>query len=316
MKLMALLLLLTSLLNFSNIAKSSVTIIPLGKSDKNINDFPFVGKIENKKFYISGSGTVIGDGSFVLTARHVLTNNCSQKGTISDISNFIFEIDDKIFEVEKIYAHEVADLAIIKLKGKADHSAKLSFSTDFIGSEFYGVGFGQSSDKPNINKIEWNIPYGTKRIYKNTISTKSIDIYIIGSSVKVEKSLFFMLKDPCTLGKIGGAISGEGIHGLGDSGGGAFIIEDNELHLFGVITSMTIKFPFIGVITDLSLAKDWISSVVADAYASPKKSIPKEENLHLQLRSDFASGVSFLFDNTEWAFFERKRKKNTARLFR
>lgn len=247
----------------ANFTEASVTLKPLCKYDKEINDFPFVGKVINVQDLSAGSGVVIGDGSFVLTARHVITHDGSQRGMLLDASNFSFFINEKSYSVEKVYGHDYSDIAILKLNEKIKDTVKIVNSDDILGKTFYGVGFGKSSSLPSAKEIEWNLPYGDKRIYKNKFHAR-IKQLTVNSSFEIveEQTIAFYLE-----GIKEEIMPGQGIHGPGDSGGGIFILNaDNTFSLVAVITALTPKEPIIGVMADLFSCKKWIESIAPDSF--------------------------------------------------
>lgn len=296
---------------FSKPAFSSVTIVPLKANDKAIDNFPFVGMMINVSNNSCGSGTVIGDGSFVLTARHVVTHNGSDIGMLLDGSNFVFVIGDKKYKVLNVYGHPSADIAIVKIDGIHQQSAKLSFSTRFIGKEFYGTGYGKGSSSTTSKCIDWNLEYGTMRIYKNKMDTEFINLKISGSNITMTRVFIFSLSDPDTLGKNDGAIEGEGMHGPGDSGGGIFVIEDGELHLFGVISALTQEAPYTGFVHDVSACKEWIESIAKNAVAIPKLQAPDEQNIQINIIGEALKSPSPKVDTPFTPFLNNERRRRS-----
>jgi len=262
-------------------ALSSVTVVPLRANDKTIDNFKFVGMMMNVNNASCGSGTVIGDGSFVLTARHVVTHNGSDTGMLLDGSNFVFVIGDKSYRVLNVYGHPSADIAIVKIDGVCEKTAKISYSKSFAGKEFYGAGFGKSASKAKFDCVDWDVEYGTERFYKNRIDIESINLKIVDNNIIMTRIFIFELSDPATLGQKDGAIDGEGMHGPGDSGGGIFILEDGELHVFGVISALTLKPPYAGFIHDVSSCREWIENIVKNAFATPNNQVPNKQNIQI-----------------------------------
>ena len=262
-------------------AFSSVTIVPPKAGDKAIENFDFVGMMLNVNNGSCGSGTVIGDGSFVLTARHVVTHNGSDSGMLLDGSNFVFFFIFKKYKILNVYGHPSADIAIVKIDGVCDKAAKISYSNSFAGKEFYGAGFGKSASNATFDSIDWNMEYGIKRIYKNRIDIESISLRIVGNNITMTRVFIFEVSNPATLGQKDGAIEGEGMHGPGDSGGGVFVLEDGELHLFGVISAMTLNFPYTGFVHDVSSCRKWVESIVKDAVAVPKNQVLNVKNIQI-----------------------------------
>lgn len=291
--------LLTSLLTFLTTvtaADASVTIVPLNEKDKTAQDFSFVGSLVNINNYSCGSGTVIGDGSFVLTSRHVITHDGRSDGMVLDPSNFVFILDGTGYSVEKIYANNPNDIAILKINGKYPRAIKIHASNKLVGKDFYGAGFGKSSSNPQYNKIDWNIDYGERRIFKNTIAGSISSIVIQNSTIKVETEYFFYLRDPAS--KL--AIEGEGIFGPGDSGGGIFIDNCGQLELVGVVRALTLESPITGYFVDVYSCKEWISSIVPDAFCEEKVVLPKISSV--TIRNEALTVDSCI------AFIEKRRR--------
>ena len=252
-------------------ASSSTTIISLSKTDKTDKDFPYVGSLINMNNGTGGSGTVIGDGSFVITARHVITSDGSKKGMLLDSSNFLFIAENKLVSIDEVYGHPFCDLAILKLSEKLSTAAKISQRRSITGIEFYGVGFGKGCKDPKFNSINWDVPYGTKRVYKNTIQSVETYIEFNYGYVQKERNIVFVLKNISTLGQDRGAIQGEGMHGPGDSGGGLFISSYNhENHLIGIISAIGTEPVIFGIATDALNCKEWITQIVPDAFEAQK----------------------------------------------
>jgi hypothetical protein len=117
---------------FTSFANASVTLVPLKNTDKNVSDFGCVGRITNILGGSVGSATIVGDGSFIITARHITTLN----GTSTELPlppvGFYFSLEDKHCPIEEIYVHPYADIAIMKLQKTFPNPAKISFP-DMIG---------------------------------------------------------------------------------------------------------------------------------------------------------------------------------------
>lgn len=292
-------------------AFSSVTIVPLKANDKAIDNFGFVGMMLNVNNGSCGSGTVIGDGSFVLTARHVVSHNGSDIGMLLDGSNFVFVIGNKKYKILNVYGHPSADIAIVKIDGSHQQAAKLSFSTNFIDKEFYGTGYGKGSSSATSKCIDWDLEYGNMRVYKNKIDTEFINLKVAGSSIITTKVFIFDLSDPDTLGKCNGAIEGEGIHGPGDSGGGVFVIEDGELHIFGVISALTQESPYTGFVHDVSACKEWIESIVKNSVAIPKIQSSNDQNIQINIVGEIIKEPPLKVDTSIIPFLSNERRRRS-----
>lgn len=277
-------------------ANASVTIVPLNPKDKTSQDFSFVGSVVNINDFSCGSGTVIGDGSFILTSKHVITDNGTANGLVLDPSNFAFVIEGTGYIVEKIYANNPNDIAILKINMKYPVAIKLHASNNLVGKDFYGAGFGKSSSNPKYNKIDWDIEYGEMRIFKNTITERTISITVKDSKIKIENDYIFYLRDPAS--RL--AIEGEGIFGPGDSGGGIFINNCGQIELIGVIKAISLEHPIMGYFVDIHSCKDWICKIVPDAFCEEKVISP---NL-----ASVVFGNKSLKADSCIAIFEKKRR--------
>jgi hypothetical protein len=270
---MMLLFVLLSPYNFSLLHARSVTVVPMDPLDKNINEFPYVGMVNNYGFYSLGSGIVIGDGTFVITAKHVLSDNGRPDGGIYPVDNYTFDHAGTTYKVEQVWCHPYSDVAIMKLKGKITSTVKIRNNDNLISSEFYGVGFGRSSSMPKFDKIEWDLGYGTKRVFKNTFSVADFRKYRATKDREeyVEKVMLFMVRNPA-IESFERAIPGEGIFGPGDSGGGLFVKNEvtGEMELAASINSILQSGRVFGYGIDLVYIKKWISGIVPDAVALPK----------------------------------------------
>jgi len=252
---------LTLLTTVYSAAEASVTVIPLGPKDKKADDFPYVGSVVNLVNNAAGSGSVIGDGTFVLTARHVITHNGSERGMLLDASNFAFNLNGKTYFVDRVYGHSTDDLAILKLKENAGKAVPI-YNKNPIGQTFYGVGFGKSSSCPSYDDIKWDVAYGTKRVYKNTFTWLQEEVSLNNGCFSVVDSFGFSLHRPETLFSPNGAIEGEGMHGPGDSGGPTLILDGDTYKIAGIMISMTVTPPYSGYIARVDTNLWWIKSVI------------------------------------------------------
>lgn len=275
--------------------KASVTILPQKEKDKTTDDFCFVGTLENISNNSAGSGTVIGDGSFALTARHVVTHNGETYGMILDPSNFVFTINNIKYNVEKIYADNPNDIAIIKLSGIYQNPVKIHNSGNLSNTIFYGAGYGKSSSDAKYDFINWDIEYGNLRIFKNKISGQIINLYVKDNTLKITTEYFFSLSNPDD----DFAIDGEGMFGPGDSGGGIFVFNNDQPEIIGVIKALSIEYPIIGYFVDIYACKEWIEKIVPNAFAE-EKFIPSK---------DSETKISSLsFDDNACALMDKRRK--------
>lgn len=270
---------LITLLTTFTAANSSVIFIPFSETDKKVTDFPFIGQIVNINNGICGSGTVIYSGEYVLTARHVITATAEEQGLLLDSSNFVFVLGGKTYTIEKVYGSNNVDLAILKLKEKAPVFAEISKTSFLFGHEFYGVGFGRSISIPDMNDLKWDLSYGTLRHFKNRIEGEYIDIVGKNGVVTVRDLLMFTLEKEDSLNQAGGSISGEGMHGPGDSGGGIFILEEGKLKLAAVVSALTTKAPYMGLLSKIHPHLDWINICTGNISKEEKPSVMSEPRL-------------------------------------
>ncbi len=204
--------------------------IYLDNSEKTkIEDFRYVGGILNRNGFTSSS-VLIKDGKFAITAKHAVTIDGCVDGKISDFSDIFFVIrendESSLVGVVDIIVHKNLDIAILKLEKKQNFSATIISNVD-KNEIFYGVGYGKTSSNPFSNPVIFDKYDGKKRFFKNRLIEKE------------DGFLEFDLSKKETLGLDGGAIPGEGMIGIGDSGGGMFVKREGKLNLVGILVSVT-----------------------------------------------------------------------------
>jgi hypothetical protein len=163
------------------------------------------------------SGTVVGNGMFVLTARHCLDG-------IADPQNARFSQNGVTYFGQEIMRHPTADIAIIKLGVMLSDSYPVACPATLTGLQFCGVGFGVGSSNGGTATSTWDLPYGTKRVFYNVIDGLSPDGGLNG-----ERAFEYSLTIP-------GGIAGEGVHGPGDSGGPMLSNINGTVSVVGVLS--------------------------------------------------------------------------------
>lgn len=184
------------------------------------NGFPCVGKVGHSDG-MGGStfdctGTVVGNGMFVLTARHCLDG-------ITDPQDARFNLNGTTYFGFDIMRHPTADIAIIKLGVMLSDAYPLYCPTgSTTGLQFCGVGFGYSSNPGGMATSVWDGVYGTKRVFYNVIDGPD-------TGLRGEPTVQYSLTIP-------NGIAGEGLHGPGDSGGPMLYNDNGMLKVMGVLS--------------------------------------------------------------------------------
>lgn len=247
----------------SNNIKGGVVVNPACQLDLKSKDFPFVGGIYNKHTKSAGSAVVIGLGEYIITARHCVTKTLDIAGEAACVDDVIFIGDDKNYAITQIILNPNADLAICRLLEPHTSSVQI-FPYLTLNDEFYGVGVGRGSSIINYEKLEFDLPYGTKRVFKNEMQG------LIMKTFRDEKQqdqkfvmYYYLLRDKSFFEN---QIMGEGMQGPGDSGGGLFIYVDQQIYLIGIISSVSDERPIAGFSVELTTQKEWIDSVVQNAF--------------------------------------------------
>jgi hypothetical protein len=162
------------------------------------------------------SGTVVGNGMFVLTARHCLDG-------ITDPQDARFRQNGVDYFGFQIMRHPTADIAIIKLGTMLPNAYPVACQ-DLTNVQFCGVGFGLGSSNGGNATSTWDLPYGTKRVFYNVFDGLSRDGGLNG-----ETAWEYSLTIP-------NGIAGEGVHAPGDSGGPALVDINGTLSVVGVMS--------------------------------------------------------------------------------
>lgn len=253
-------------------ANAGVTILPLCEYDKKIDDFDFVAKIINFNSGVAGSVVFINEGKHFITSKHCVTHDGKPDGMLLDSSNFVIQSGDDYFVVSKLYQNPHCDIAIGELSKKAKNYALILNTSVARGVNFYGVGYGMSSSNTNDETIHFDIEYGTKRIFKNTLQGCFDDYhpYFLDAQI-ISRIYYFNLRKPNS--QFGNPIQGEGMPGPGDSGGGLFVDNDGSIEVFAVICAVQTKHPYISYAIDLFTQKKWIESICPHAFSKRKISL-------------------------------------------
>lgn len=184
----------------------------------------------------AGSGTLIGDGSWVLTAAHV----------VQGVSSAVFAIGSTNYSSTAIYIHPAYntttfanDLALIKLGSIVPGitPASLYTGSNELGKIGYTVGYGYGGN----GLTGFTGGYGTKRAMKNIID---LAVSPIAGGFLIHSSGTLLLSDfdkpgggsnPLGLwGSSDEPLDLEGMGAPGDSGGATFILEGDNWYLAGV----------------------------------------------------------------------------------
>jgi secreted trypsin-like serine protease len=197
--------------------------------------FAAVGKVFGAG---AGSGTVIANGWWVLTAAHVVAG--------APLSSISFQIGASTYTAQRVFIHPsypgssafpTADIALIELNAPVAGvtPAQIYTGTNEIGKQGHSVGYGLTGTGTTgfINNT-----YGTKRAMRNIIDL------IIFPNGTISPNGTILLSDfdsPAgtnnSLGRWGSSATPldlEGMGAPGDSGGPVFILEGGVWYIAGV----------------------------------------------------------------------------------
>lgn len=216
------------------IAAVLITSVTKKNVTTNIKDFKNVGVIENTFAHTAGSMVVINDGSWILTCTHVFKDI---NGNIAPLNNFLVSLGEYSGEVEEIYPHPTADIALCKLK-KGTGLTGSTLSRKVLGkdTEIWLTGYGFGGEIVGDESVKYNQHFGNFGVCTNKID----DIFTLNKSIVALYSV--------SVNK--NSTEHEGIIGFGDSGGGVFIYNNDKIELVGI--SMAISGEFISETTILS----------------------------------------------------------------
>ena len=207
-----------------------------------------------------GTGSLLVDRTFILTAAHVVTNNSGTKlsGTIDFVTaggtqSIIYTTDD-VFIVNGYDPNDdntivPNDVALIRINGVVPSGIQgydIYRLHDEIGQDFTIVGYGQTGDGATG---ETDGSSGTKRVGTNTFEatdnlTEGPDYfrnlaYDFDDGTSAENAFTNDYGIPSTLGVFSGATLVETAVGAGDSGGPAFINTSSGLTIAGIVSGST-----------------------------------------------------------------------------
>jgi hypothetical protein len=207
-----------------------------------------------------GTGSLLVDRTFILTAAHVVTNNSGTKlsGTIDFVTaggtqSIIYTTDD-VFIVNGYDPNDdntivPNDVALIRINGVVPSGIQgydIYRLHDEIGQDFTMVGYGQTGDGATG---ETDGSSGTKRVGTNTFEatdnlTEGPDYfrnlaYDFDDGTSAENAFTNDYGIPSTLGVFSGATLVETAVGAGDSGGPAFINTSSGLTIAGIVSGST-----------------------------------------------------------------------------
>lgn len=241
----------------------------MGPDPGRTNDFPCVGKIgrpnpnDPNLDSFDCSGTVVGNGMFVLTARHCVTTDGTITGPVMNAADFRFQMGDvgsgnPVYRAASIIAHPNADIAVVKLRDVMFPDAYQLYcpptnAPPEDGISVCGVGFGRGSSAGGTSTSLWDLPYGNKRVFYNLVDSVGPGP-LAGQGRVINISI-----------TIPGGVNGEGGAGPGDSGGPLFINDGTGLKIGGVISSGTGPGPRPGTTTEAVSVrdyKDWIMAQI------------------------------------------------------
>lgn len=218
-----------------------------------------INAIDGAQAFI-GTGSLLIDRTFILTAAHVVTNNNGTKlsGSIDFVTSSgtqsIVYTDADVFIVNGYIPNNdntIApnDVALIRINGVVPSGIQgydIYRLHDEIGQTFTMVGYGQTGDGAT-GEVDGSS--GTKRVGTNTFeATDNITegpaffrnlAYDFDDGTSAENTFTNDYGIPSTLGVFSGATLVETAVGAGDSGGPAFISTSSGLTIAGIVSGGT-----------------------------------------------------------------------------
>lgn len=217
-----------------------------------------------------GSGALMFNRNYILTAAHVVTDNLGNK--VSGLVKFFENSSNAVSLSIPFGATDVSivngynpgaiglspnDVAVINIHNQAPIGVpgyELYRSFDEIGKSFTMVGFGNTG-----NGTSAALPgtTGTKRIGVNTFEALGSDVsepgfyrdlvYDFDNGTNSGNSLFTNYGVNSTLGETSSGILIEADAASGDSGGPGFITVNGALEIAGIVSGGTLNSAFKGI---------------------------------------------------------------------
>lgn len=225
------------------------------KPDPSLNkdDFTAVGKIQVNN--AAGSCVIIRDGTWILTAKHVFKDN--QGNLIPDPATTQITLGDCCFQVKEVYYHANYDLALCKLNGKFNIETAVISKTNLKEDDIiWATGYGASSASEDPKAIKYNSIYGNFAVISNRVDGAAFD-----------RENIYYTYTPRLDDK---AVPGEGIIGMGDSGGGVFAKNNNNFELVGINIGLGgtenngVLIDGVGFFLPLQYCRTWINDTIID----------------------------------------------------
>ncbi|MDW8105432.1 MAG: trypsin-like serine protease [Armatimonadota bacterium] len=221
----------------------------------------------------AGSGTLIADGRWVLTAAHV----------VYGAPAVLFELGSSLYDAVNVFIHPgyapgsfAHDIALIQLNTVVPNITPAALYTGNLelGAVGYSVGYGLGGNGLTGYSAS-AYPYGTKRAMQNVIDL------IIDAQGAINPEGTFLLSDfdspsgnTNTLAPFSSEptpLQLEGMGAPGDSGGPVFILQDNRWYVAGVHSFISgldgaadASYGDILGSTRVSSYNSWIVSVVPE----------------------------------------------------
>lgn len=245
-------------------AYSSVRILPQTTEQKN-EDHSFVGVLLNLNGF-TGSCFFVGDGEYVITARHMVTENGTISGNVTSLDNIkIIAIQDDqnsdILDVTWMRIHESSDICILKVNKKWKHFISLPNHIQIYNENdiFTGVGFGLDSTTPEVRPTV----YDKRNTHRLSFQNRIKEPVQLGFDY-IPDVFYFDLSKPSTYNDPSGAVDGEGIIGFGDSGGCAYVNVNGKKVAVGIFSCLIIATTSTDETIEMGMAVDLSSPIILE----------------------------------------------------
>lgn len=213
------------LASFGLAATASASITRGSPSGQPVPGFRCVGEL-GTAFGYTASAVVVGDGGYLLTARHAVTTDSTLTGQLRNAGDLRFCLDGITYTAAVIRADFSADIALVTLGAKVPAAASLWTLGDEVGRLFVAAGYGATDANSDG---QWDsVRDHQRREFSNRIDSIQTG-GLVGQGQVLRYDFDLTIGDP-----VG---EDEGLPGPGDSGGGLFIWDGQQYLLAGILSS-------------------------------------------------------------------------------